>query len=80
MKGCTFAAGVKSFIYLSEEGIYTVGWDECAVEGLEFVPAGPDLDGGEFVDWVPAIGGLLARLEGHGNVIVKEIFFLSSFC
>jgi hypothetical protein len=49
------------------------------VEGLEFVPAGSGLSGGEVVAWVNDVGGLLIRLEGHGKVIVKEIFFRSSF-
>ena len=31
------------------------------------------------MDWMAAVGGVLARLEGHGNVIVKDMFFLSSF-
>ena len=69
----------KSFMYLSDAGIWIVGGEEGAVDGLEFVPAGSNLDGGEFVGWVPGIGGLLTRLECHGNVIVKEMFFFPSF-
>jgi hypothetical protein len=48
------------------------------VDGLEIVPAVSDL---ESIGGVNVVGGLLAgtRLEGHGNVIVKDIFLLSSF-
>jgi hypothetical protein len=49
------------------------------VDGLEFVPAGSDFGGGESIGGMNVTGGLLTRLEGHGNVIVKEMFFLSSF-
>ena len=55
------------------------------MDGLEFVTAGSDFGGGEStggvfaVGRVVVVGGLLTRLEGHGNVIVKDIFFLSSF-
>jgi hypothetical protein len=49
------------------------------VDGLEFVTAGSDFGGDESTGGVVVVGGLLTRLEGHGNVIVKDIFFLSSF-
>ena len=49
------------------------------MDGLEFVPAGSDFGGGGSIGGVTVVGGLLTRLEGHGNVIVKDIFFLSSF-
>lgn len=49
------------------------------MDGLEFVPAGSDLGGGESIGGMSVVGGLLTRLEGHGNVIVKDIFFFSSF-
>lgn len=49
------------------------------MDGLEIVPAVSDLGGGESIGGMNVVGGLLTRLEGHGNVIVKDIFFLSSF-
>ena len=49
------------------------------MDGLEFAPTSSDLRGGESIGGVNVVGGLLTRLEGHGNVIVKDIFFLSSF-
>jgi hypothetical protein len=74
-----FAGNVKSFMYLSDAGIYvTAGWHECAVEGREFVLACSETGGGEFVDLVRAAGGVFRR-DGQGKVIVKEIFLRSSF-
>ena len=49
------------------------------MDGLEFVFADSDLGGGGSTGGVNVVGGLLTRLEGHGNVIVKDIFFFSSF-
>lgn len=73
-----FPIDANSFMYLSDAGIYAAGAVDCAVEGRELVPAGSDRCGGRFMGWAPPIGGLLTR-RGHGRVIVKEMFFRSSF-